>query len=152
MSQNITIKHNGSTIGNGINGIVVVGSYEVRFFDNGRVAVAYNPEGRWSWTKSVGDYDDWQIASIVEQASVALGREVQGWYEESTPCEEGGCDEFAVIVNENMNDAGAWIVPADEAGYPYLGGWERVWGFYRTREEANKGLKEAREYAKGRQL
>lgn len=83
---NVVVKHVGSTISTGFNAgveaIVLVGYHEVRFFQNGHVSVAYNPEGKWSWTKSVGDYDDWQLVEVVERAAQALGREVQGWYEE----------------------------------------------------------------------
>jgi hypothetical protein len=59
---------------------------------------------------------------------------------------------YAIVINENMHDAHARIVPADEAGYPYMDGWERAWGFYPSREAAEAALAEAREYAAGRRL
>ena len=55
-----------------------------------------------------------------------------------------------VIVNENMYDAGAWVVGDDEA-FP-LRGWERVWSAHATREEAEAALPAARDYADGRRL
>ena len=55
-----------------------------------------------------------------------------------------------VIVNENMLDAGAWVVHDDEA-FP-LGGWERVWSTHTTRQEAEAALPAARDYADGRRL
>jgi hypothetical protein len=55
---------------------------------------------------------------------------------------------LCIIVNENMHDADAWIVPEDDA-YPLLG-WERVWGIYESREAAEVALLEAKEYARGR--
>lgn len=60
---------------------------------------------------------------------------------------------YAVVVNENMYDAAAWIVElGSEEYYIPLSGWEKVWGYYESRWAAESALVEAREYVAGRRL
>ena len=59
--------------------------------------------------------------------------------------------EWLVIVNESMYDAGARVVHEKDA-FPLRSGWERVWGAYPAREAAEAALLEAREYARGRAI
>jgi hypothetical protein len=45
--------------------------YEVTFATGKPPVVRcfHGSDGAWSWTKSVGDYDDWQIQKLVEEAA-----------------------------------------------------------------------------------
>lgn len=55
---------------------------------------------------------------------------------------------FAIIINENHHDAGARLVDAEALkDNGELSGWERVWAYADTREEAERELAEARAYA-----
>ncbi len=51
---------------------------------------------------------------------------------------------WLVVVNENVLDAGARVVHADNA-FP-LRGWERVWSEHASREEAVAELPNARKH------
>lgn len=55
-----------------------------------------------------------------------------------------------VIINENMLDAGAYVLPVAADSGPDIGlsGWERVWSGHDTKEEAEAALVEAKAHAR----
>lgn len=56
--------------------------------------------------------------------------------------------KYAIVINENMYDALASVVPEEDV-YP-LPGWERVWSWHDSQEAAKAELPAAEYHAAGR--